>query len=247
MTYEKSAELNLPPVYDAVVLADGAENPRNHACRLADAGAEAGLFVWRPSGERIECALVLRPDETVAQILPVALVASVALLDALGAAGPPAVACDLVWPATVRINGGVAGGVALDIAPGERPEWAVVSAALCKMGEAEFEAGDRPDRTSLADEGFGDMADHQLIEAYARYFLVWMDRWEDSGLGAIVPHWLQRARSQGPDTVIFLGDELIAGTIEDLDEAGALVLACASGNRALRLTPELLAGLPGGG
>lgn len=217
------------------------EEPHAHASRLAADGAEAGLFVWRASSTRLDWAVLLRPDGGKDEILPVVLVASLALLDALGAAGPPAVACDLVWPSGIRINRGVVGGVGVTLAPGEVSEWAVLTATLRKRGEEGIEAGDRPDLTSLADEGFADVADRAILEAFARYFLVWMDRWEESGLAAIAPHWLQRARAEGQETVVMVGAELVAGEIGDLDERGSLVLETDSGKRILTLRTDSLA------
>ena len=236
-----TAALNLPPLYESVVLDEPGADARAHAARLAADGGEAGLFVWRPAVDRIDCAVLLRPEEDAMQVMPVVLVASLALLDAVGTAGPAAVACDLAWPASLRINSGLAGGVALDLGPGDIPDWAVVSATLRKTGEPGAEGGERPDVTSLADEGFADVADHDLVEAFARHFLVWMDRWEEQGLAPIARHWLHRATSNGGDTVLMVGEELVAGSILDLDDSGGLVLDTAKGRRTLPLEPGLLA------
>ena len=239
-----TTELNLPPLYQAVVLTEPDADARAHAARLAAAGGEAGLFVWRPAADRIECAVVLRPEEDVGQVMPVVLVAALALLDAVGTAGPPAVASDLVWPAGLRINDGLVGGIALDLGPGDSPGWAVVTAMLRKTGEPGVEGGERPDVTALHDEGFADMADRDLIEAFARHFLVWMDRWQEQGLAPIARQWLHRARANGADMVLIIGDALIAGSILDLDDSGGLVLDTAGGRRVLSLEPGLLAGRP---
>ena len=239
-----TAALNLPPLYEAVILSEPGGDARAHAARLAADGGESGLFVWRPAAERIDCAVVLRPEEDVAQVMPVVLVASLALLDAVGTAGPAAVASDLVWPAGLRVNSGLAGGIALDLGPGDSPGWAVVSATLRKTGEPGAEGGERPGVTALGDEGFADMADRDLVEAFARHFLVWMDRWEEQGLAPISRHWLHRATSGGADTVLMIGEELIAGSILDLDDSGGLVLDTAKGRRLLPLEPGLLARNP---
>jgi biotin-(acetyl-CoA carboxylase) ligase len=239
-----TAELNLPPLYETVILAETGADARAHANSLAADGGEAGLFVWRPAADRIDCAIVLRPEEARAQIMPVVLVASLALLDAVGSAGPAAVAADLVWPAGLRINSALCGGIALDLGPGDNPGWAVVSAILRKTGEPGAEGGERPDVTALYNEGFADMADSDLVEAFARHFLVWMDRWDEQGLDPIARHWLHCARSNGVDTVLMIGAELIAGSIEDLDDSGGLVLDTAGGRRVLPLEPDLLSRIP---
>lgn len=241
-----TTELNLPPLYESVILTEPGADARAHAARLAADGGEAGLFVWRPAADRIECAVVLRPEEDVGQVMPVVLVAALALLDAVGTAGPPAVASDLVWPAGLRINDGLAGGIALDLAPGDNPGWAVVTAMLRKIGEPGIEGGERPDVTALHDEGFADMPDIALVEAFARHFLVWMDRWQEQGLAPIARYWLHRATANGRDAVTIVGGELIAGSILDLDDSGGLVLDTAAGRRVLPLEAGLLARDPAG-
>ena len=229
-----------------MILEQAGGDARVHAARLAADGGEAGLFVWRPAADRIDCAVLLRPEEDSAEIMPVVLVASLALLDAVGTAGPAAVASDLVWPAGLRINSGLAGGIALDLGPGDSPDWAVLTATLRKTGESGAEGGERPDVTSLREEGFADVEDRDLVEAFARHVLVWMDRWEEQGLAPVARHWLHRARAHGADTVLMIGAELIAGSILDLDESGGLVLDTAKGRRVLPLEPGLLAGDPAG-
>jgi BirA family biotin operon repressor/biotin-[acetyl-CoA-carboxylase] ligase len=241
---DTAPNLSLPPIYRVVVVDDTVDEARAHAAKLAAEGGEAGLFVWRPAADRIDCAILLRPEDEIRQILPVALIGSLALLEALGAAGPAALAADLVWPATVRINSGHAGGIALDLGPGDPPEWAVVSAVLRKTGEPGVEGGERPDVTCLADEGFAEVADSDIAEAYARHFLVWMDRWEEGGIAPIARRWLHCARWSGAEAVLNMGGELVAGAIRDIDDAGSLVLETKDGRRILPLTPALLAGDP---
>jgi biotin-(acetyl-CoA carboxylase) ligase len=240
-----TVELNLPPLFETVILTDASVNARAHAARLAADGGEAGLFVWRPAADCIDCAILLRPEEARAQVMPVVLVASLALLDGLGSAGPAAVGADLVWPAGLRVNSGLCGGIALGLGPGDKPEWAVVVVDLRKSSTPGIEGGERPDVTTLHNEGFADMADRDLVEAFARHFLVWMDRWEEQGLAPIARHWLHCARSVSKDTVLMIGDELIAGTIEGLDDIGGLSLDTANGRRILPLEPDLLVRSPG--
>jgi len=236
-----TARLALPPLYRPVVLTDaGADaETRARAGALARDGAEAGTFVWRPDAVRLDCAVVLRPEEEVDRVLPVVLVAVLALSDAIGAVGPPAVALDLVWPGTVRVNGGVAGGVAVDLAPGagprDIPDWAVVAADIRIAPDPGIEGGERPDVTCLAAEGFAGVTARELAEAFARYLLVWMDRWDDEGLAPVARHWLHRATARHRDTVLLLGNELIAGSVESLDNAGNLHLETGKGPRRLTL------------
>lgn len=232
--------IDLPPIYRPVILQEGDGDARRHAAKLAAEGGEAGVFVWRPAADRIDCAVVLRPEDAVEQVLPVVLVASLALLEALGTAGPAALAADLVWPAGVRVNSGHAGGIALDLGSGDPPEWAVLSVALRKTREAGVEGGERPDVTCLVDEGFAEVPDSAIVEAFARHFLVWMDRWQEEGIRPVARQWLHCARWSGGETVLAVDGELVAGIIEDIDDNGGLVLEASDGKRVLPLLPASL-------
>jgi len=233
--------LSLPPVYHAVIW-DGGDrdaSARARARDLAAGGAEAATFVWRPDARVLDCAVVLRPEEEGEKVLPVVLVAALALSDAIGAVGPPAVASDLVWPGSVGVNGGLVGGIGIDLdvdkSLREIPAWAVVAASLSISAEAGIEGGEQPDVTSLEAEGFVGVGAPELAEAFARYLLVWMGRWEDTGLEPIATHWLHRATARHRDTVLLLGGELIAGTVGRLDETGGLHLETGRGRRRLTL------------
>jgi len=234
-----TAELTLPPLYRGIVLGDGEPGARSRARALAAEGAEAGTLVWRPDADRLDCAVVLRPEEEGKKVLPVVLVGALALSDAIGAVGPPAVASDLVWPGGVGVNGGLVGGIGVDLETGAGlrrvPDWAVVAVDVRIAKERGIEGGERPDITSLEAEGFADVTAQALTEAFARYFLVWMDRWQEQGLAPILRHWLHRATARQRDTVLLLGGELIAGTVEALDEAGCLHLGTRQGKRRLTL------------
>lgn len=234
-----TTELNLPGLFRAVVLDNAGAEARARARALAAGGAEAGTLVWRPDPECLDCAVVLRPEETGDKVLPVVLVAALALSDAIGAVGPPAVASDLVWPCAVRVNGGLVGDIGVDLDPGaglhQVPDWAVVAARVRIGAEKGIEGGERPHVTSLQAEGFAGASARALTESFARYFLVWMDRWQEQGLAPVTRHWLHRATARHRDTVLRLGDELIAGTIEKLDETGCLHLETSRGRRRLTL------------
>ncbi len=105
--------------------------------------------------------------------------------------------------------------------------------------ESGQESGDRPDITWLRQEGCAEVATHTLAEAFGRYFLSWMDRWENGDFEAIRRNWMHRATTNGNDAVLTLGGELIAGGIEGLDDAGGLILDTSAGRRVLPLSAAL--------
>ncbi len=233
---------SLPPLFTLVVLEDADTSAREHACLLAAGGAEAGHFVWAAREDRFDCAVVLRPGDSPDKARPAVLVAALALFDALGAVAPAGLNADLAWPGLLRVNGGVAGGITLRAGPVAEDgtlEWLVAAARLRMDMEGGQESGDRPDITWLRQEGCAEVETHTLAEAFGRYFLSWMDRWENDGFEPVARNWMHRATTNSGDAVLTLGDELIAGTIEGLDDAGGLILDTSSGRRVLALADAL--------
>lgn len=238
-------KLSLPPLYEAVVMPAGAADAPTHARKLAVSGAQAGMFVWGDRDDMLDCALVLRPEISAAAVRPVILVAALALSDAIGSVAEGAVPSELIWPGEIRLNRGTVAGVSLNLADTEddsqTPSWAVISMSVRIAGRPGEEGGERMDQTSLRQEGLGDITSRMLAEAFGRYFLTWMDQWENGGFAPIAKNWMDRATSTGKDAVMMLGGELIAGSVEGLEESGGLVLETSQGRRVFHLADALSA------
>lgn len=235
-----TADLSLPPLYTPVI-ADAGEDARECARRLAGEGAEAGVFVFADGAGRLDCAVVLRPEESLEEARRAVLVGALALCDAVGMAVPAGTDADLVWPAGLRINGGSAGGLSLDVGPVSDgvPAWLVLGAVVSLAPETDEEGGERPDVTCLWQEGCADVTARDLAEGFARYLLNWIDRWQDDGFEVIARHWTQRATMHAKDTTVRCRGEAVTGRIEGLDGAGGLILETGAG----RLVLPLAAGL----
>ncbi len=237
---------SLPPLFTLVALEGGDKGAREHASVLATGGAEAGHFVWAAREDRFDCAVVLRPGEPLEKTRPAVLVAVLALFDAVGVVAPAGLNADLAWPGLLRVNGGVAGGITLRAGPVAEDgtlEWLVAAARLRMDMEGGHESGDHPDITWLRQEGCADVLTHALAEAFARYFLSWMDRWENDGIEPVRKNWMHRATTNSGDAVLTLGGELIAGGIEGLDDAGGLILDTSAGRRVLPLSAAMELGV----
>ena len=89
---------------------------------------------------------------------------------------------------------------------------------------AERAAPERSRRTTLADEGCGEVATIDLLEAFGRHFLAWINRWQEQGVEPVRKAWLGRATGLGKRVEVHLGDQVHAGTFEGLTETGALRL-----------------------
>ena len=240
-----TGKLALPPLYEPVTLPASAADAPAYALKLAVSGAQAGVFVWSDRDDMLDCALVLRPEISAAAVRPVILVAALALSDAIGSVAEGAVPSELIWPGEIRLNRGTVAGVSLDLADTKEdtqtPSWAVVSMAVRIAGRQGEEGGERMDQTSLRQEGLGDITSRMLAEAFGRYFLSWMDQWENGGFAPIARNWMDRATSTGKDAVMMIGGELIAGSVEEIDELGGLVLETRQGRRVFHLADALSA------
>lgn len=243
-------QLSLPPLY-VPVIAGPAADVRGRARKLAQEGGASGTFVWAERDDRLECAVILRPEQSLESSRPVVLVAALALDDAIGSNAPPGLESDLVYPGIVRVNGGRVGGVDLVADPdcGERdiPSWLVVAASLRITGSPGIEAGENPTETCLREEGCANATARSLAAAFARAFVHWTDRWLDDGLRQIARHWLHRATRHDGETVVTVGDDLVAGTIDGLDDSGGLILATDSARRVIPLRDALVSSRAGTG
>jgi len=239
-------KLALPPLYEPVTLPPTVTDAPTYALKLAASGAQAGTFVWGDRDDMLDCALVLRPEISAAEVGPVVLVAALALSDAIGSVAEGAVPSELIWPGEIRLNRGTVASVWLDLADTEEraqtPPWAVISASVRIANRPDEEGGERMDQTSLRQEGLGDITSRMLAEAFGRYFLTWMDQWENGGFAPIAKNWMDRATSTAKDAVMMIGGELIAGSVEGLDESGGLVLETSQGRRVFHLADALVPG-----
>ena len=218
---------HLPPLYRGISL-DAAGDAFVEAQARARVRAGAGTLLWSARDDRFDCAVILEPERPLSQSLPVHYVALLGLGDALGALLPPAVAVTFDWPDRVAVNGGTVGGVRLavpDAAAAETPDWMVVGAGVA-LRDDDDAPGRTPDRTTLGAEGGAGIAPVDLVEAFARHFLVWLNRWQDDGFGPVRQAWLKRAAGSG-------------GRVAGLDESGGLLLIEDGRTRTLDLRRAL--------
>jgi biotin-(acetyl-CoA carboxylase) ligase len=204
-------------------------HPFERGLELAAEGAEAGTLLWSTGQDACEGAVVLAPEQPLEPSLPIVLIAMLGLGDALGAMVPPMVAVTFGWPDRIEVNGGVVGGVRFACAATETaeavPDWLVIGFGIAVRGlRTEGAAPERFRRTTLADEGCGEVMTLDLLEAFGRHFLSWINRWQEEGVEPVQKAWLSRATGLGKRVEIRLGDQVRSGTFEGLTETGALRL-----------------------
>ena len=160
--------------------------------------------------------------------LPVVLVASLGLGDALGALIPPVTAVTFGWPDRIEINGGLVGRIRLILAqtpnPTAIPDWLVIGFNLANAGHWRTEGENAQHATTLIEEGCQiDLLD--LLESFSRHFLAWINRWQsDGGLQPVQQAWMSRTLEVGKPVKIDVGDRRREGTFKGLNEHCGLEL-----------------------
>lgn len=192
------------------------QDPFAKAVALAAIGTDAGRLVWARDATAMRAAVVLAPEEPLADAITVVFAVALGLGDALGALAPPEVAVHHVWPGGIKVNGADCGGLRAAAATSDDdavPDWLVVGVEVPYLPAEGQEPGERPDETALALEGCVEVTPLRLLESFSRHMLVWINRREDEGLAPLHAAW--RARAWG------IGEELPGGgTYLGLDERG---------------------------
>jgi biotin-(acetyl-CoA carboxylase) ligase len=190
-------EPRLPPSFTLVALRE-AGDAFAHAQAIAETEG-AGTLVWARRFDVAEFALVLEPQEPLRLARRALYPASNALALALAAHAPPELPITFDWPDAIRIDGALVGGVRLAwpaAAPeDEVPDWLVFGVQIRTVVMRAGEAGLRPLLGGLDESGFEELSPAALIEAFTRYFLRELDRWNEYGFDAAREHWLLRSGS----------------------------------------------------
>ncbi|MCG3266565.1 biotin/lipoate--protein ligase family protein [Yoonia sp. I 8.24] len=176
--------LLLPPLFHGVATV---EQPSAVAERMARAGCDAGTLVYNLSGAELQAAIIFAPEVPLAQAMAMLPVCGIGFQNALGALAPPEVAVNLKWDGRLMVNGASCGALtaaASTNTPDALPDWLIISLSL-PLWSANAVPGDTPDVTALYDEGCSDIAPADLVAAWARHTLIWVNQWSADGARAI--------------------------------------------------------------
>ncbi|MGD9508539.1 MAG: biotin/lipoate--protein ligase family protein [Geminicoccaceae bacterium] len=228
---------SLPPAFQLVGL-DRETAAFERAVRAAPRGVEDGTVYRSERDDLLDMALVLEPEAPAADVLDAVYVLAIAGCEALARTVPPGISVTCAWPGELLLAGARAGGVRAAVAPtaGQTmpPPWLVLG--LCLQLAPLGDLPDRlPDRTSLAEQGAGDVAAAALLEALSRAFLHWAGRWREEGPAAVYAGWNRLCYRRGEPGMLTLHNEPFAGPIEGLDAKGRFVI----GRHRLPLTDAL--------
>lgn len=233
------ADPRLPSVYNLISL-DSVGSTNDEARELARQGEDVapdGTLVWAreqtagrgrrgrkwssPAGN-LYTSLILRPDVPARDAAQLSFVAALALFDALGTLSEPGHQVHLKWPNDVLLQEKKVAGLLLESeSSGDAtPEWIIVGMGL-NVGwhpeDTDFPA------TSLRFEHWSTTVE-EALQAYARSFMLWANRWLDEGFDPVRKNWLWRAMGVGEAIEVRLETQTLNGVFKDLDADGALVL-----------------------
>ena len=240
-------EPKLPPAYRLVAL-DRVDSTYDEAIRRAGQGAEDGTLVWareQTSGKgrqgrgfdsprgNLYLSIVTRPDCDASTAAQLSFVTALAVGEAIGSIAPAMLEVTFKWPNDVLLNGRKVCGILLESsarADGAL-DWLIIGVGVNVRShpeETEFPA------TNLLFEGTPrDVTEVDMLQAFARHFLAWVNRWLDDGFAPVRQAWLSHAHALGETINVRLPRETVAGTFQDLDERGALVLDVPGAGRRL--------------
>jgi biotin-(acetyl-CoA carboxylase) ligase len=201
-----------PPLMSGLAVT-GAMEAFDTACAKAAMGCDAGLVVYNLGADLMQAALVLAPEVPLAKAMAMLPLCAVGFQNALGALAPPEVAVHLGWDGALYLNGARCGGLRVAAShtdPEAQPDWLVIGLTLPLWPPSE-ETGQTPDATALYAEGCAEVDAGNLLEAWARHTLNWINRWEDEGPRSLHAEWrglahgLGEERTQGDLFGSFLG------------------------------------------
>jgi len=223
----------LPPLFTSHPV-DASARPFDAAVRgAADGRYGAGDLVWSRNAARVELALVLEPDVPLPQALQMGPLMWVAVMESLAAAMPPKTSLLLRWPDLVLVNGGEAGRLHFAVARSsgcETPAWLVIGASVQLASlSGEREPGEVIDRTSLVEEGGGDLTSSELLGSIAAHALTWINTWQEEGFAPVHDAWIGRVEGHEDSAVIVhLGDR-VTGRVIGIDDTMSLIVRPATG------------------
>jgi biotin-(acetyl-CoA carboxylase) ligase len=187
-------ELSLPPPFTAVRLRELGD-AFAHATAIAPEQG-AGTLVYVGRFDLAEFAVVIEPDEPLAQARRVFYAGMVAVADALSSYALPETSVTIDWPDSISVNLGLVGGGRLGwpqgIGEDETPPWLVFGAMIRTVSMTDAEPGLNPLVTALEEEGFTDGLSNHVVESFARHFMLAIDSWQESGFGAVAQNYLAR-------------------------------------------------------
>jgi len=233
--------MNRVPTFPPLMkgLAAGPAAPFAIACDQARRGVDSGLVAWSLAADRLRAALVLAPEEPLEPAMAGMVACAVGLQNAFGALAPSETALHLDWTGGIRLNGAHCGAFHVAAAtqdPAAVPDWLVVALDLTLRLPDEWEPGETPDWTALDQEGCGMVDPLDLLEAWTRHTLRWINLLEDGGRAALARDWQGLVWNLGQPVTLAVGGARLEGVFLGIDENFGMLLKTGDATRLIPMS-----------
>ncbi len=238
--FEAPRPATFPPLMQGEELVAG--DPFAKATTRAMLGCDSGLIIYRISENHLRASLVLAPEQPLEQAMLALPACALGMQNALGALAPPEVAVHLGWNGALWVNGARAGQMRVAASgndPQTPPNWLVVGFDLQRLPRDEGEGGLDPTRTSLVEEGCGDINPLRLLESWARHALIWLNRLDMGETRALHSDWRGLAQGMGKEIAFPLNEREVRGHFLGIDANFAMLLRRGENTNLVPLTDLL--------
>jgi len=230
-----------PPLFEGLGLT-GAADPFAKAQLQATMGCDAGLVVYNIAADQMRAAIVFAPEVPLEAAMPVMICCAIGFQNALGALAPPEVGVHLDWTGGIYVNGASCGRMQVAAStdnPSAEPDWLVVGLELPLLPIDPNTPGNTPNQTCLFEEGCVDIPPEDLLSAWVRHTLVWINRMEDAGMKPLNEEWRGLAKNLGEEVSYSLAGNTHSGLFVGVDEHFGLLLRDGDDTRLIPLSTLL--------
>jgi BirA family transcriptional regulator, biotin operon repressor / biotin---[acetyl-CoA-carboxylase] ligase len=239
----------------AVIRLDSVGSTNDEARRLAQAGAAHFTAVvanqqtagrgrdgrtWVSPPGNLYVSVILRPDAPAARLAGLALVAAVALGEALAPLIPPSARLSYKWPNDLLVDRCKLAGILIE---SEAAQPGMASFAVVGVG---VNCRSHPDATPYPATDLRaicgrDIAPEDVLNRLMSALRSWLERWEGEGMAPVCAAWRARAEGIGEAISVRLPHETIEGRFVDIDPAGMLIVATERGEQRIAAGDVFLA------
>ncbi len=234
----------------ARTILDQTDSTNTEAQRMGTAGAPHGWVMarhqtsgrgsrgrnWHSATGNFAASLLLRPDATPQSAALRSFVAALALAETFEELGVAPNAIALKWPNDALISGKKCAGILLESSgSGQKLDYIVVGIGINLASAPERDnlpSNALPATTVGENIGTVPEAEHTL-DILAPAYDALEHSMQTYGFEPIRQAWLARAANRGHLITAQIGQEIVSGVFETLDETGALVLTTATGPRRI--------------
>lgn len=221
-------EESLPSTSDLVLRLAAAGEPEGLAvlARRQTAGRGRDGRAWSSPPGNLYLSVLLRPGGAAREAGGYALLAAVALAEALEPELPDPTALRVKWPNDLLLGGAKLAGVLCESAAGEDGtlDWLVMG-----LGANLAVAPDLPDRPTARLPA--PVAPETVAARVLRALDTWRARIAGEGLGPLLDAWMRRGPEAGARLTLRGGAAVTTGLYRGLDRDGALLLETEAGIR----------------